>query len=79
MYEKGWGVEPDASKAIQLYENAAESGEFMAFIFLARIYAEGKGVEKDSNKAANYYREAVKYELKVDAVEEISEAKKYLS
>ena len=44
MYFDGLGTTKNLPEAIRLYEGAAEAGEFLAQVELARIHARGVGV-----------------------------------
>ena len=65
MCELGWqyrqgtvALEEDHTKAIELFQKAAELGEPEAYYWLARCYQFGIGVEKDLEKALKYAFEA---------------------
>lgn len=57
-YQKGIGVEQDASEAVRWYQKAAEQGHPMAQCNLACSYAFGEGVRSDMKEAARWYLKA---------------------
>ena len=59
-YEDGIGVEKNAKKAVEYYQQAAEKGYPVALFNLGNLYSMGIGVEKDAKKAVEYYRQAAK-------------------
>ena len=65
MYEHGWGVERNLSratywygKALDLYRKSAERGIPSAQRGLGRMYQEGRGVPQDIRQAVMWYRKA---------------------
>ncbi|EJK46608.1 hypothetical protein THAOC_34716, partial [Thalassiosira oceanica] len=54
-----YGLEKDVTKAVELYERAAELGVKEAHYNLGVLYANGAGVEKDMAKAMRHYEAAV--------------------
>ena len=59
QYEQGqYGLEKDMTKAIELYERAAELGVKEAHYYLGCTYAEGTDVERDMAKAIKHYEAA---------------------
>ena len=58
MYENGKGVDKDYRKAFELYQQAANSGYFLAQNNLAKMYKEGKGTEIDMDQAIYWYEQA---------------------
>ena len=50
-YSNGYGVEQDASKAVEWYKKSAEQGYVYAQYNLGICYFSGKGLEKDYDKA----------------------------
>lgn len=61
LYQKGFGVEKNISKAIHYYEQAIELKSSAAYINLGNLYHFETSIKKDSKKAINYYKKA--YEL----------------
>ncbi|EJK56113.1 hypothetical protein THAOC_24061 [Thalassiosira oceanica] len=53
-----YGLEKDATRAVELYERAAELGVKEAHYDLACLYAHGADVEKDMDKAIGHYEKA---------------------
>lgn len=47
MYESGWGVEEDFSKAFRWYQLAAQQGHVQSQFNLGMLYREGKGVARN--------------------------------
>ena len=76
---KVWGPQRTCPRlsAIRLYEGAAEAGEFMAQIQLARMNARGVGVPADPDVARKWYAAAAAQEASVGDCEELQEAKAY--
>ncbi len=58
MYEFGYGVDRDPSKAIQWYKLAADQGLVLAQHNLGRAYNFGTGVQQDFAQAEKWYRKA---------------------
>ena len=59
QYAKGsYGLEKDVTRAVDLYERAAQLGEKEAHFKLGYLYAGGRGVEKDTAKAIQHYEAA---------------------
>ena len=54
-----FGLEKDVTRAVELYERAAELGEKEAHFNLGCTYAEGTDVERDMAKAIKHYEAAV--------------------
>ena len=52
------GLKKNVTRAVELYERAAELGEKKAQYRLGCMYDKGKGVEKDTAKAIRYYEAA---------------------
>lgn len=48
----------DKARAINLYEQAASSGDTASMVFLARLYESGDGVTADRQKAIDWYAKA---------------------
>ncbi|EJK57021.1 hypothetical protein THAOC_22982 [Thalassiosira oceanica] len=53
-----YGLERDVTRAVELYERAAELGAKEAHFNLGVMYAEGKEVAKDMDKAFRHYEAA---------------------
>lgn len=75
MYRDGLGTDPNIHSAIALFERAADAGEFLPHIWLARIF----NADGNNDKAKHWYVRALTFEDKVDADEEIAEAKLFCS
>ncbi len=54
MYEKGKVMEVNYTKAIRIYTEAAEKGDYHSHINLWWMYSQGLGVEKNSTIAAQW-------------------------
>ena len=52
------GLTKDLTRAVELYERAAELGEKKAHCKLGYLYGEGEDVEKDTAKAIQHYEAA---------------------
>jgi len=58
-YAEGeYGLEKDATRAVELYERAAELGLKEAHCTLGYMYGTGKDIEKDTAKAIRHYEAA---------------------
>ena len=58
-YSRGQnGVEQDLTKAVELYQQAAQLDHAGAIYNLGTFYSEGKGVERDLTKAVELYQQA---------------------
>lgn len=57
-YEYGRGVPKSASKAFQLYKQAANYGNKNAYFPVATAYAEGNGTAKNAEEAVKWYKKA---------------------
>jgi TPR repeat protein len=79
IYAEGLGIPKDIAKAIRLYEQAAKAGEFLAQVELGRIYSRGLGVPTNPKAALIWYSDAAVQEGRVDACEELKEAKAYVA
>ena len=53
-----YGLEKDVTRAVELYERAAELGVKEAHYCLGFLYSKGKDVEKDTAKAIRHYEAA---------------------
>jgi len=60
-YEQGNGVDKDETKAVELYELAAEQNHPKGMYRLGLCYQYGMGVERDMMKAIQFYKRAVDY------------------
>lgn len=58
IFEKGQGIAPDYTSAVQWYRKASEQNYARAQINLGHLYEKGLGVGKDSLAALNLYRKA---------------------
>lgn len=58
IYEKGLGLTPDYTIAVNWYQKAAAQGNSKAQINLGYLYEQGLGVPKDKNKAMEWYRKS---------------------
>jgi TPR repeat protein len=81
MYEEGLGVTQDITRAVELYEQAAQIDHLYALLNLARIYRNGKGVAVDLSRAEQWYRRiiAIGAELDPSVEAEIKEANDFIS
>ena len=59
VYQNGWGVPQDYSKAHKWFEKAATDGNTVAMINLGRVYEQGLGVAQDFGKALEWFEKAV--------------------
>ncbi|KAI9205141.1 uncharacterized protein BJ171DRAFT_423639 [Polychytrium aggregatum] len=57
-YRNGLGVDPDHTKAIQLYRSLADRGIPQAQVALGRCYESGEGVDQDYDTAIEWYSKA---------------------
>jgi len=57
VYQNGWGVPQDYSKAHKWFEAAA--GNTDAMINLNRLYEQGLGIAQDYGKALEWFQKAV--------------------
>jgi TPR repeat protein len=58
IYENGYGVAQDYTKAREWYEKAADNGDARAMRALGVLYANGSGVTQDYIKAREWYEKA---------------------
>jgi len=79
IYRRGLGIPGDLDEAIRLYEVASEQGEFVAQIELARIYSSGAAGTPDLVKAAQRYQRALEQAPRIQACEELEEARQFLA
>lgn len=54
MFENGYSVPQDLSRARELYQQGAELGDGTSYLYLANIYRYGRGVSADLPKARHY-------------------------
>ena len=78
MFEAGFEVAVDLSRARGLYERAAERGEFLACVLLARLLASGQGGNLDQIGALRWYREALSHSG-VEDCPELEEARAFVA
>ena len=55
LYEKGEGVKQDYGEALKWYGTAADNGDPLACVSLARLHEDGLGVPKDNIEAYKWY------------------------
>jgi len=79
MYYRGLHVSSDPDRARRLFERAAEAGEFLAAVWLARILANGEAGAVDAVGACHWYRAALSQAKRVSAPGELEEARVYLA
>jgi len=79
MYAAGLGIPKNLTEAIRLYEKAANAGEFLARIELARIYSRGAEVPANREVARQWYSAAAAQEGEIGECEELREAKSWLN
>eukprot|EP00439_Symbiodinium_sp_Y106_P080560 s233_g19.t1 len=58
MYWKGWGVQQDHGKAVELFQKSADLGDSVAMFTLAQIYHDGVGVQKNHSRAMELWEQA---------------------
>ena len=58
MYEQGYGVTQDKSRAASCYRKAAEKGHVQAQYRLGYLYCHGQGVPRDLQQATEWYEKA---------------------
>ena len=58
VYDNGFGVEQDGTKAVEWYTKAADLGDLNAMFCLGRMYEYGVSVEQDGTKAVEWYTKA---------------------
>src|SRR5215472_807733 len=58
VYQNGWGVPQDYSKAHKWFEKAAADGNTAAMINLGRLYEQGLGIAQDFGKALEWFQKA---------------------
>jgi hypothetical protein len=79
MYERGLAVVRDTRRARELYEAAAEHGEFLGSVFLARLLASGTCGPVNTEGALRWYRQALWQASRVQECPELEEARAYLA
>lgn len=60
MYQRGLGIKTNISRAVELYQDAADSGNGYAMMQLGLLYLRGIHFERDLEKAYNLFNQAVK-------------------
>ncbi|HET6931067.1 MAG TPA: hypothetical protein VFI45_12160 [Candidatus Acidoferrum sp.] len=75
MHAEGLGTPQNLEEAAQLYEEAADAGEFLAQVELARMYVRGMGVPANPEAAQRWYAAAAAQEASVGDCDELREAK----
>jgi localization factor PodJL len=78
MYERGLAVATDTRRARHLYERAAQRGEFLACVWLARLLARDADGGPDQEGALRWYREALSQATRVRDTPELEEARTYV-
>ena len=58
LYQKGYMMEPDIDKAIQLYREAADAGDTDAMVKMGQLYKEGIGFKRSYKEACVWYQKA---------------------
>jgi len=58
MYEQGYGITQDKSRAALCYRKAAEEGHVQAQYRLGYLYYHGQGVPRNLRQAAEWYAKA---------------------
>ncbi len=56
LYDKGWGVDKDATQAIDWYREAAERGNPNSMINLGAMYVKGEGTQRDIARGYTWFR-----------------------
>ena len=59
LYERGYGVAQDFTKARELWEKANSKGNTLAMANLGELFANGRGVPQDYAKALDWFERAV--------------------
>lgn len=77
MYERGFGVKRNYSKALEWFMKSSDKGNSDAQYGLGYMYENAMGVEKDYTKAAEWYKKAADQGDK-DAKEALKRIEKYL-
>src|SRR5437867_316681 len=72
-------VAQDTRRARELYEAAAEHGEFLGSVFLARFLASGTSGPGDTEGALRWYRHALRQAPRVQECPELEEARAYVA
>ena len=75
MYENGYGVGQDYTKAVEWYRKGAEAGDARGMYFLGWNYLDGIGVAQDSQAALKWFTKASEDGLE----DEIDENKKNMA
>jgi TPR repeat protein len=75
MHEQGLATARDVPRAKALYQAAAEAGEFLGCVYLARLCRH----DADHEQALHWYRQAVAMSANVADCEEVHEAAKFVA
>lgn len=62
MYEQGWRVRKDETKAMQWYQRGAQASDKKCMFKLGLAYKKGRGVTRDYTKALEWFRKAAQAE-----------------
>ncbi|WKX26819.1 tetratricopeptide repeat protein [Tatumella ptyseos] len=54
MFENGYSVPQDLTRARELYQQGAELGDATSYLYLSNLYRYGRGVDKNQLKARQY-------------------------
>ncbi|WP_071432527.1 tetratricopeptide repeat protein [Rosenbergiella collisarenosi] len=54
MFENGYAVPQDLTRARELYQQGAELGDATSYLYLSNLYRYGRGIDKDPAKARQY-------------------------
>jgi TPR repeat protein len=79
MHEEGWGVPVDYKRAGHFYQRAADGDEWLAYVYLARLYRYGRGTAADEQAALDWYEVAVSESKTIAHCPELDEAREYVS
>lgn len=78
MVENGWACKQDLARARTLYEEAAACNEWMAYVYLARLFATGRLGKTDEERAFECYSRALLGAEGVESFPELIEAQEYV-
>ena len=70
MHEQGLATARGLARAKELYQAAAEAGEFLGCVYLARLYRDAE----DQERALHWYRHALANQADVADCDELREA-----
>ena len=62
MYNLGLGVDQDYKAAAKWYRKAADQGNVLGQLSIARLYSQGKGVIKNLKEAEKWYLRSASYD-----------------